>query len=214
MKNNIQLEATKRNCFGTSTSRKLRTEKKIPAIIYGNKQSNESISIDENQISKIFKIKNLQSLFINIELEGKHQTVIIKETQRHPYKNKILHIDFQRVEENSIISTKIPIIFLNKKNCPGVKNGGKLNIKMVDANITCKAKNLPESIKVDLSNLHMNEHLDLANIKGDKNITFLEEKRGFNRIVVSIKKSKKSVGDKSEANDNISNKLNNESNIQ
>lgn len=213
MKNSIKLEATKRNCFGTSTSRKLRIGKKIPAIIYGNKKINESISVDENQISKIFKVRNIQSLFINIGIDGKYQTVIIKETQRHPYKNKILHIDFQRVEENSIISTKIPIIFLNKKNCPGVKNGGKLNIKMVDANIICKAKHLPESIEVDLSNLHMNQHLDLNDIKGDKNITFLEEKRGFNRIVVSIKKSKKAVGDKSESNDNTPNKLANESKL-
>merc|ERR1712048_132845 len=93
------------------------------------------------------------------------QIVIIKDIQRHQFKNKILHIDFQRVKKDSIISTKIPIKFLNQRNCIGIKYGGKINIKMTDVKILCKAKDLPHFLEINLSNLNINENLRLSDVK-------------------------------------------------
>jgi large subunit ribosomal protein L25 len=193
MQNNINLTAEKREKFGTSYNRNIRLKNKIPAVIYGEKKDNDNINLNENEIKKAFKYKYISSNIININVHGNDQKVIIKEIQRHQYKNKILHIDFQRVDDNTLISTKIPLIFTNKKNCIGVKYGGKINIKMVDIKIICKAKDLPEYINVDLSKVKLNEHIYLSDIKQGLNITFLDEKKGFNRVVVAIKIPKKSV---------------------
>jgi large subunit ribosomal protein L25 len=210
MKKTINLQANNRDSFGTSFSRNLRLKNKIPAIIYGEKEDNENVIIDENQINKIFKDESVYSSLLNLDIEGKTQKVLIKEIQRHQYKNKILHIDFQRVKDDSVISTKIPIIFSNTKNCAGVKYGGRLNIKMVDVKIICKAKDLPESLKIDLLTLNMNERICLSDVKEKGNITFSDEKKGFNRIIVSIKKRKQSEIEKTETSeDSDKNKIEN-----
>jgi large subunit ribosomal protein L25 len=191
MKQTINLIAEKRDTFGTSSSRNARLKQKIPAIIYGEKKDNENIFLNEYALTKAFKYEYIYSTLLDISISGNKQTVIIKSIQRHQYKNKILHIDFQRVTDDSIISTKIPINFLNTKNCVGVKYGGKINIKMVDINIICKAKNLPEYLDIDLSTLKLEENLCLSDLKQNSNITFSDEKKGFNRIVVAVKKPKK-----------------------
>jgi len=200
MKINIHFTAKKRESFGTSISRNLRAKNQIPAIIYGEKKNNDHIVLNENEISKVFKYEYIFSSLMNINLDGKDQTVIIKNIQRHQYKNKILHIDFQRVTEDSNISTKIPINYLNKKQCVGVKYGGKINIKMVDVKIICKSKDLPKCLNIDLSKLEMNHNLHLSDIKEKNNIIFLDQKKGFDRIVVSVKKPKQST-DKKDMND-------------
>jgi len=202
MQNNINLTAEKREKFGTSYNRNIRLKNKIPATIYGEKRDNENIILNENEIQKAFKYKYIYSNLLNINVNGSDQKVLIKEIQRHQYKNKILHIDFQRVSDDTLISTKIPLIFTNKKSCPGVKYGGKINIKMVDIKIICKAKDLPEYINIDLSKAKLNEHLYLSDIKQGLNITFLDEKKGFNRVVVAIKIPKKSVS-KGDADNSI-----------
>lgn len=208
MNKNIELEVKKREACGTSFSKNYRIKNQIPAVIYGEKKRNENIFIEENQLKKLLLRKNITSSLIELNLEGTNQTVLIKEIQRHQYKNKILHIDFQRVNPNSNVSTKIPIIFLNKKQCVGVKYGGKLNIKMVDVKILCKAKDILEYIEIDVSKLNMNENIRLSDIKNKGRIEFLDQKKGFNRVVVSIKKAKKSQ-DKTE-NIGDQNKVENE----
>jgi len=192
MKEIINLTATERKLFGTSASRNFRLNNKIPAIIYGEKTHNENIILDENQVSKAFKKEYVFSSILNLNIDNKTTKVLIKDIQRHQYKNKLLHIDFQKVEENTLISTKIPIIFNNKKKCLGIKYGGRIEIKMVDVNIICKAIDLPQYLTVDLTNLEINQSLYLSDIKGEANIKFVDEKKGYNRTVVAIKKPKKS----------------------
>jgi len=210
MKEVISITAMKRMSFGTSASRKLRLQNKIPATIYCHKEENKNITLDEHEINKVFKKNKIFSSILNLSINGEKNKVLIKDIQRHQYKNKFLHIDFQKVEDNSKISTKIPIIFLNKKQCVGVKYGGRMSIKMVDVDILCEAKNLPENIIVDLSTLEINQSLHLSDIKGNNKIQFVDEKKGFNRIVVSIKKPKKSSLDKAEtSNTDSTNKIEN-----
>ena len=128
---------------------------------------------------------------------------MIKNIQRHHYKNKILHLDFQRVNNTSLISTIIPIKFTNVKNCVGLKSGGKLHIKFDRIKIECEAKYLPNFINVDLLNLNIEENIFLSDIKLENNIQILDLKKGFNKIVVNIKKPKK-----------IKTEMNKESNVK
>ena len=191
--------AKTREKFGTSASRNLRREEKIPAIIYGENKDNENIVLNSNEVMKAFKDENVFYSLLQLNLNNKLQDVIIKNVQRHQYKNKILHIDFQRVSENSVISTTIPLRFLNRKICPGLRYGGKMSIKMVYVDIECKAKELPDHFNIDLSQLSIDQNLRLSDIKNKGKIVFVDEKKGFNRTVVSIKKPKK-VLDKKDSN--------------
>ena len=210
MNNIVNFKAKERRSFGTSASRNFRLNKKIPATIYGKKEKNKNIILDENEVNKQLKKEYVFSSILKLDIDGKEKKVLIKDIQRHQYKNKLLHIDFQQVEDDSIISTKIPIIFFNKKLCLGIKYGGKISIKMVDVKITCKAKDLPQNLTVDLARLEMNDSFYLSDIKGKEKIQFDDERKGFNRIVVSIKKPKKSTLEKSDGStesvqDNIEN---------
>lgn len=195
MKKTISLIAEKREQFGTSASRKLRLQNKIPAIIYGEKKNNECIFINDNLLQKKLQYENLYSQVLNINIDGNTQKVILKNIHRHHYKNKILHIDFQRVNEESEIKINIPFNFLNQKNCIGLKSGGKVNIKLSYEEIKCKAKFLPEFIDIDLTNLNLDENIYLSDIKFPNNISFVSLTKGYNKSIVGVKTPKKLKSD-------------------
>jgi len=208
MKTSISLEANIREKFGTSISRNLRSNNKIPAVIYGENEKNDNIALNEYEINKKFKNADIYSSLIELNLEGNKQQVIIKDIQRHQYKNRILHIDFQRVTDDSLISTKIPIHFTHLKECIGVKYGGKINMKMSDIKIICKARDLPKSLVINLSKLDINQNLQMSDVENKGNIVFLDQKKGFNRVIVSVKKPKKQI-DKKESKDTAEKEINN-----
>ena len=174
----------------------MRSQNKIPAIIYGEKKNNENIILDEYQLTKRIKYDNIYSKLLNITINNSVQQVVIKSIQRHQYKNKILHIDFQRVTQDSEVSTKIPLRFTNLKKCIGVKYGGRINMKMVNIEIICKAKNLPECIDIDLEKLGIEESIFLSDIDTGPDIELADLKKGFNKAVVNVKKPKKSTAEK------------------
>merc|ERR1712060_433426 len=110
----------------------------------GEKKINENISLSHDNVEKIINDEKLYMRIFNIEINKKKQNVIIKTINRHHYKNKILHIDFLRINFDSIIKINMPLNFINKKKCIGVNHGGKINYKIINIFIQCKVKYLPE----------------------------------------------------------------------
>jgi large subunit ribosomal protein L25 len=100
-------------------------------------------------------------------------------------------MDFQRVQEESIISTKVPINIINQKSCIGLKSGGKIIIKLIDAEIKCKAKYLPERINLDIKELKLDQSVYLSDLNLGNEIILLALKKGYNKIIASIKIPKK-----------------------
>lgn len=156
---NILIQAETRDTKGTANSRRLRRlENKIPAIIYGKKLQPQNIQVEHKDIIKACENEAFFSQIIDLKVGEKRQQVILKDMQRHPYKPKVLHMDFLRIDKNDEIIVQMPLHFINTDICHGVKQeGGTLIHALNSIEIACLPKDLPEYIEVDVANLKLNE---------------------------------------------------------
>ncbi len=168
----ITLEAEQRTMQGKGASRRLRRlEGKVPAIIYGGSKEPVLLNLLHNKVIKALENEAIYSSMITIKVDTKKEQVVLKDIQRHPYKPEIVHMDFQRVSADDVLVRMVPLHFINDEKSPGHQAGGVVNHFMNQLEITCKAKDLPEFIEIDLINLCMDDVLHLSNIKLPKNIS-------------------------------------------
>ena len=158
MSEQVNLNAVGRESEGKSSSRQLRREGSIPAVIYGGDKDPVRISILEKDISKASEVPGFATQILNINISGEEQNVIVKELQRHPATQRVLHADLQRVNPDTKISISVPVRFLGEDSCIGVKmHGGAISRLINDIDITCLASNLPEYLEVDISEEEFNQ---------------------------------------------------------
>ena len=163
MSEQVNLNATNREVEGKSSSRKLRRTGSIPAVIYGGEIEPIRISILEKDIAKASEIPGFATQILNINIGGDDQNVIVKELQRHPATQRVLHADLQRVNPDTKISISVPVRFLNEDNCIGVKmHGGAISRLINNIDITCLASNLPEYLEVDVAELDVGDSVFLS----------------------------------------------------
>lgn len=166
------LNATLRATKGKGASRRLRrTEDLIPAIMYGAGEAPTMISLAHGEIEKATAHEAFFSSILNINLAGTPLQAIIKDMQRHPFKPRILHADFMRINANEKITMHIPLHFTGEQVAPGVKeDGGLISKHFVELEIKCLPAMLPEYIEVDVSNLKLDEGIHLSQIKLPKGV--------------------------------------------
>jgi large subunit ribosomal protein L25 len=115
------------------------------------------------------------STILSLKVGDQTQAAILKDVQRHPFKNAIVHVDFQRVEENEKIRISIPLHFTGAAVSPGVKSqGGIVSHMRTETEVTCLPKDLPEFIEVDISGLSLNESIHLSQLKIPDGVTLVE----------------------------------------
>ena len=162
----IEISANNRTLQGKGASRRLRVCGKLPGIIYGGKNPAQAIELDHNSIYHKIKLEAFHASILSINLEGKKEQVLLRDLQMHPFKPKVLHIDFQRIDKNKEIHTKVPLHFVNADISPGVKtSGGIVSHVLTEIEISCLPKDLPEFIEVDLTELDVNNAVHLSNLK-------------------------------------------------
>ncbi|MBA2709506.1 MAG: 50S ribosomal protein L25/general stress protein Ctc [Tatlockia sp.] len=167
----ILLEAESRSDIGKGASRRLRRlENKIPAVIYGGDTKPQSVHLLQNKVFKALENESIYSSVFDISVDGKAQQVILKSLQRHPYKPVILHMDLQRVSASDVLVKQIPLHFINEENSKGVKAGGIVTHTMNQVEVRCQAKNLPEFIEVDMTDVSMNDVVHLSDLKLAKGV--------------------------------------------
>lgn len=183
-----ELLAELRSDIGKGASRRLRHADKLPAIIYGAHKDAQSITLEHNKVLQALNHESFYSSVISINLEGQPQSVILKDLQRHAYKPKILHMDFQRINPKEKITMNIPLHFEGEETSEALQQGGMLNKHMTEVEISCLPADLPEYIKVDISKLDIGETLHLSNIVLPKNIeiTALTHGEDHDLSVVSV----------------------------
>ncbi|MCW8398844.1 50S ribosomal protein L25/general stress protein Ctc [Legionella sp. PATHC038] len=168
---NILLEAQTRTDMGKGASRRLRRlENKVPAVIYGGDKKPMSIHFQHNKVVKALETESIYSSVFDITVDGKVEHVILKALQRHPYKPLVMHMDLQRVSKTDILVKLVPIHFINEDKAPGIKAGGIINHTMTQVEVRCQAKDLPEFIAVDMSNVQMDEVVHLSHLKLPKGV--------------------------------------------
>ena len=166
MSTNFTINAKSREDTGKGASRRLRRlTGEVPAIIYGGKKDAEKISILHKDITKALENDAVYSSIISLSIEGKAEDTIIKDIQRHPAKQIILHMDFLRVSKTTKLQTRVPLNFRNEDICVGVKLGGGLIAHtMTDIEISCLPKDLPESIDVDMAEVDVGQIVHLSDL--------------------------------------------------
>ena len=187
----IEITANERTLKGTGASRRLRHSGKTPGILYGGKDEAKSIELDSKELMMKFKHEAFHASILALNIDGKSEKVLLRDYQLHPVRDNILHIDFQRIDENKKLSVKIPFHFMNQEIAPGVKlEGGIVSHIMIDVDILCLPKDLPTYIEVDLSNLSIGDsiHLSEINVPEGVELTGLSEEN--DPIITSISKPK------------------------
>jgi large subunit ribosomal protein L25 len=166
MKTSFELVAEFRETQGKGASRRLRHEGKVPAILYGGHSQARKLSLSHQKLLIMLDNERFYSTILNLKVGDETQAAILKDVQRHPYKNAIVHIDFQRVEDNQKIRMSIPLHFTGAAVSPGVKTqGGIVSHMRSEVEVSCLPKDLPEFIEVDLSGLSLNESIHLSQLK-------------------------------------------------
>jgi large subunit ribosomal protein L25 len=186
MKTSFELVAEFRDAEGKGASRRLRRANKVPAILYGGHREPRALALDHTKLLLMLDNERFYSTIINLRVGDVSQAAVLKDIQRHPAKNAVLHVDLQRVLENEKIRISIPLHFQGASAAPGVKAGGLVSHLRNEVEVTCLPKDLPEFLDVDLSGLGMNQMLYLADLKVPEGVEIPELTHGRNAPVVSI----------------------------
>jgi len=164
------LEAKTRDSVGTATSKKIRRDKGIPAVVYGDIK-NSNIVLDANEVAKQVKDSGFYSNVIKLTLGEETIDVILKDLQRDPRKSNITHMDFFAVDKNKAVIVNIPIMFINEETCVGVKmGGGMISHIQSELEVSCLPKDIPENITVDIAELEIGHSVHLSQIKMPANV--------------------------------------------
>jgi large subunit ribosomal protein L25 len=161
----IEINATNRKAQGTGASRRLRNTGRVPGVLYGSGDVN-LIELDHNELYYKLRAEAFHASILTLNLEGKKESVLLRDFVMHPFRQQVQHIDFQRVDANKKMHIKVPLHFLNEDSAPGVKEGGgKISHVMTDLDITCLPKDLPAYIEVDLGKLELGHSVHVSDLK-------------------------------------------------
>ncbi len=165
MSTNYTLSLTPRVDFGSSASRRLRRAGQVPVVVYGAGKKNAHFVTDHNALIHSLETEAFHSAIIDIKEGSRKQGAILREVQMHPYKPQIMHIDLQRVKATEMISLRVPLHFIGDDVAPGVKmSGGIFSRLILDVEIQCLPKDLPEYLEIDVSELELNQAVHISDI--------------------------------------------------
>lgn len=170
---------------GTGASRRLRITGRTPGIVYGGAVEPLQIEVDHNALWHALKKEAFHATVLDMEFNGAEHKVLLRDVQVHPFKQLILHIDFQRVDATTKLHMKVPLHYSGDENSPAVKTDGCIaNHVVTEIDVLCLPSDLPEFIAVDLSGLKKGSSLHLSDIVLPKGVSSV--KRGNNPVLVSV----------------------------
>ncbi|CDZ61225.1 50S ribosomal protein L25 [Neorhizobium galegae bv. orientalis] len=160
-----ELKAEARERVGKGSSRELRRNGLIPAVIYGDKQSPLAIALSTNEVTKRIHAGGFMTTVATIEVNGEKIQVLPKDYQLDPVRDFTMHVDFLRVSGNTEVSVEVPVHFVNEEKSPGIKVGGVLNIVRHAVELLCPANDIPEFLTVDLTGAKIGDSLHISAVK-------------------------------------------------
>lgn len=159
------LEAVTREGVGKGAARTARREGLVPGVIYGGGKDPQPINVKFNELLKSLKQGKFLSTLLNVKVDGKDNKVICRAVQRDVVKDLPTHVDFLRLSDRSRINLYIPVEFVNREKCPGIKRGGVLTIVRNEVELMVTAGKIPERLVVDLEGLQINAHIHISDVK-------------------------------------------------
>ena len=182
----MKFTAFERTLQGTGASRRLRISGKVPGIVYGAGQEPKNIEVDHNALYHAMRKEAFHSSILEMDLAGKVEKVLLRDYQTHPYKQQVLHVDFQRIDATTRIHKKVPLHFVNEAESPAVKLDKCLvNHAVTELEIECLAEKLPEFLTIDLSHVVKGQSIHVDDLKLDAGVKVLTHGRK-NPIIASV----------------------------
>lgn len=174
-----ELKAETRERVGKGSSRELRRNGLIPAVIYGDKQAPLSIALSTKEVTMKIHAGGFMTTVATIDVNGEKIRVLPKDYQLDPVRDFTMHVDFLRVSKDSQVTVEVPVHFENEEKSPGLKAGGVLNIVRHEVELNVAADDIPEFLTVDLSGLKVGDAIHISNIKLPKGATPVIGDRDF-----------------------------------
>ncbi|WOJ98310.1 50S ribosomal protein L25/general stress protein Ctc [Congregibacter brevis] len=201
MSEQLAIAATVRSDLGKGASRRLRRSvDHIPAIIYGAGKDPAPLTIIRKDLEKALENEAFFSQVIDVSVDGDVQPAILKDLQRHPARNDVMHADFLRVDANVAIKVNIPLHFINEEKCHGVKiEGGIIEHLLTELEVLCLPGLIPEYIEVDMENVTTADIIHISDLKLPEGVvsTALELGEDHDMAVTSVS-AKRGGGDEDE----------------
>lgn len=184
----MQIVATTRNLQGTGASRRLRITGKTPGILFGAGQDAVKIEFDHNNLFHALKKEAFHTSILDLELDGQTTKVVLRDVQFHPFKPLVLHIDFQRVDENTKVESKVALRYENAEQSPAVTvENGTVTPLITEVSVLAAPAKTPEFIAVDLSKLTSKIIPGLQSVKAPAGVKIIARGANKNPALVSVK---------------------------
>ena len=195
----ISINAVKRDVKGTGASRRARRAGNVPGVVYGGGKDAVNLEMNHKELFLQFRHEAFHASILDLILDGKKESVLLRDYQMHPVRNTIQHIDFQRVSATEKIHVKVPFHYINADIAPGVKLGGGIVAHILtEAEVSCLPKDLPEFVEVDLASLEMGNSVHLSQVTLAKGVEFVALAHGNDAAVAAIAKTRGSISDDAE----------------
>ena len=162
--NEFEVVAEQRSALGTNASRRLRRTGMVPAILYGGGRDSMPLAIEENRIRKQIENEAFASHVLTVKVGEEEVQAVLKSVHRDPASERVLHMDFQRISATSEIHMHVPLHFVNEESCLGKKAGGIVTHLLVEVEVGCLPKNLPEYLEVDMAALDVGDSVHLSEL--------------------------------------------------
>ena len=175
----LQLKAEKREETGKGAARKARSRGEVPAVMYGLGDATLSLMIKKEDLTDVLGSKAGANVLLDlVVVDGKNKDnhlVMIKELQKHPFKEKLLHVDFLKVASDTKVSMRVPISLTGEEEAIGIKSGGTLQHNLWDVEIECLPGEVPDHIFIDIADADIGDHLSVADLKVPAGVTLLTD---------------------------------------
>ena len=173
------LNVTSRKKVGTNSSKKIRNEKQIPAIIYGDGKEPQPISLNVTDLRKEINNSAFLNKLYDLSIDKNKIRVIVQDVSQHPVTDQLEHIDFLRVNEKTKVTIEVPVKFMNETLSPGIKRGGVLNVVRYTVEVICPVNKIPESFEFNLEGLEIGDSIHISHTNIDDGIETTIKDRDF-----------------------------------
>jgi large subunit ribosomal protein L25 len=182
----MKVVAFERSLQGTGASRRLRNSGKTPGIVYGAGADTQLVELDHNALWHALKKEVFHSSILDLEVGGKSQQVLLRDVQYHPFRQLVLHVDFQRVDAKKKLHTKVPLHFMNQETNPAVKLSSAVISHVVnEIEIECLPSALPEFLEVDLAKIEAGQTMHAKDIVLPAGVALVAHVEAENPVIAS-----------------------------
>lgn len=167
-----KLKITAREPEGSRATRRLRRSGQVPGVVYGGGEDAVAFAVDERELRHALAA---HGAVVELELDGKSTSAILKDAQRNPVRGETLHVDFLRVRLDVAIQSPVALEFVGADDAPGAKEGGVLEHVTREVTVEALPNDIPESLQIDVSHMQVNDTLTLADVTAPENVTIVDD---------------------------------------